>query len=149
VSSEQSSVLNAENKNYQLSIFYYQFKRSDLPTSRTSATHMILPHLGQAVVDLTKLCDYCLNSEHPRGKHKARVFESSLGMTAEHAEELRSLILDGVRLGECYPGVEDTYGIRYFVDFTLHFQGAAAEIRTAWMVRKSEGFPRLTTCYLK
>jgi|TARA_B110000908_G_scaffold15507_1_gene17688 hypothetical protein len=110
---------------------------------------MILPHAGQAVIDLTKLCDYCLNSEHPRGKHKARVFESSLGMTAENAEELSSLILDGVQSGECYAGIEDTYGTRYFVDFTLRFQGAAAEIRTAWIVRKSESFPRLTTCYLK
>ena len=110
---------------------------------------MILPHSGQAVVDLTKLYDYCLNSEHPRGKHKARVFESSLGMTSENAEELRSLILDAVRLGECHAGVSDTYGARYFVDFTLHFQGSSAEIRTAWIVRKLEGFPRLTTCYLK
>ncbi|MBT8036524.1 MAG: hypothetical protein KJO21_03165 [Verrucomicrobiae bacterium] len=110
---------------------------------------MILPRSAEAVIDLTKLCDYCLNSEHPRGKHKARVFESSIGMTADHAEELSALILDGIRLGECYAGVEDMYGIRYFVDFTLHFREAAAEIRTAWIVRKSEGFPRLTTCYLK
>jgi hypothetical protein len=31
----------------------------------------------------TKLSDYVLNSEHRRGRHKARVFESSLGITRE------------------------------------------------------------------
>jgi len=110
---------------------------------------MTLPYSGQAIVDLVKLRSYCLSLEHPRGKHKARVFESSLGMTHEHAEELRTLILNGVRLGKCQAGISDIYGARYFVDFKLHFQGKVAEIRTAWIVKNSEYFPRLTTCYLK
>ena len=40
---------------------------------------MTLPHAEAAVVEVVdprKLRDYCLNPNHPRGKHKARVFRS-------------------------------------------------------------------------
>jgi hypothetical protein len=33
-----------------------------------------LPHAELAVVDIAKLRDYCLNADHLRGRHKARVF---------------------------------------------------------------------------
>ena len=46
---------------------------------------MILPNPSSAVFDIEKLRDYCLDSEHPRGTHKARVFESALGMTQADA----------------------------------------------------------------
>ena len=39
-------------------------------------------HFDIIIVDLAKLRDYCLNEEHPRGRHKARVFRSRLGLTA-------------------------------------------------------------------
>jgi len=48
---------------------------------------MKLPGGDAAVVELQKLTGYCLDPEHRRGKHKARVF-ATLGFTAENAEEL-------------------------------------------------------------
>ena len=50
---------------------------------------MILPNAEQAIVDIRKLRDYCLNDEHPRGKHKARQFKSALGLMADMAQELQ------------------------------------------------------------
>ena len=47
---------------------------------------MKLPHGEAAIVDPQKLTGYCLNLEHPRGKHKARVF-ATLGFTVESAGE--------------------------------------------------------------
>jgi predicted RNase H-like HicB family nuclease len=38
--------------------------------------YMIIPNAERAVVDVRKLRDYCLNSTHDQGKHKARLFES-------------------------------------------------------------------------
>lgn len=38
---------------------------------------MKLPNAERAVVDVRKLRNYCLNAEHPRGQHKARVFKSA------------------------------------------------------------------------
>lgn len=40
---------------------------------------MKLPSGDQAVIDDDKLIGYCLNPEHPEGRHKARVFQSVLG----------------------------------------------------------------------
>jgi hypothetical protein len=44
-----------------------------------------LPNPDDAVVDIRKLRDYCLNPAHPRGRNKARVFASVLGLTASDA----------------------------------------------------------------
>jgi hypothetical protein len=50
---------------------------------------MQIPNAENAVIDIRKLRDYCLNPKHAEGKHKARLFSSSLGLTADDAEELR------------------------------------------------------------
>ncbi|WP_372726680.1 DUF6883 domain-containing protein [Nostoc sp. TCL26-01] len=36
-----------------------------------------LPNPERAIVEAEKIAGYCLNPEHPEGKHKARVFKSS------------------------------------------------------------------------
>lgn len=59
---------------------------------------MKLPSPERAVVDIRKLGEYCLNAEHPRGQHKARVFKSALGWTADQAEDVRRKLLDVVLL---------------------------------------------------
>ncbi|HWW84306.1 MAG TPA: hypothetical protein VNZ26_11920, partial [Vicinamibacterales bacterium] len=53
---------------------------------------MKMPGGDAAIVDRQKLTGYCLNSEHARGKHKARVF-ATLGFTVENAHELRAALL--------------------------------------------------------
>jgi hypothetical protein len=53
---------------------------------------MKLPNGEQAEISTQKLIGYCLNPEHPSGKHKARVFASILGITLENADVLRELI---------------------------------------------------------
>ena len=44
-----------------------------------------LPHGEEALVDLAKLEDYCLNASHPRGRHKARVFREALNLERKDA----------------------------------------------------------------
>lgn len=58
---------------------------------------MKMPGGEAAIVDRVKLTEYCLNPEHPRGKHKARVFAAALGFTAGHADELRTALLTAPR----------------------------------------------------
>jgi hypothetical protein len=41
---------------------------------------MKLPNAEKAFVDIEKLSGYCLNTAHERGKHKARLFSSVLGL---------------------------------------------------------------------
>jgi hypothetical protein len=80
---------------------------------------MKLPNATRAVVDIEKIRSYCLNANHPRGRHKARVFETVLGITAEHSEELREAILSAILSENAVTTEQDEYGQRFIVDFTL------------------------------
>ena len=60
----------------------------------------LLPNADKAVVPLEKLRGYSLDSSHPVGKHKARVFASALGMTQDDAPRLQKMILQAVLTNE-------------------------------------------------
>ena len=109
---------------------------------------MRLPNATRAFVDVTKLRDYGLNARHPRGRHKARVFASALGLTERDADVLRDHLLDAARTGEVTPLHEDAYGKRYLLDFEMTGPAGHARIRSAWIVRRNEDFARLVTCYV-
>ncbi|MEH2006475.1 DUF6883 domain-containing protein [Nostoc sp.] len=107
----------------------------------------LLPNRENAVVDIRKLRDYCLNPQHDEGKHKARIFSSILGMTTDNAEELRQIILKVVKTHEVCLARHDEFGQRYTLDFTLEWQDRSATIRSAWIIEEGSDIPRLTTCY--
>ena len=48
----------------------------------------------------TKLEDYVLNPRHREGRHKARLFESALGITLADASVLRRAILSAAENAE-------------------------------------------------
>jgi uncharacterized protein DUF6883 len=57
-----------------------------------NAWGMKLPNGDRADLG-TKIEDYVLNPRHREGRHKARVFESVLGITLANGEVLRQAIL--------------------------------------------------------
>ncbi len=109
---------------------------------------MRLPNPEDAVVDVRKLRDYCLSPEHPRGRHKTRVFFAALGLGTDDAEELREALLSAARSEEAVAGEEDEYGQRYMLDFQMNTAVGTATVRSRWIVRRGEDFPRLTSCYV-
>ena len=109
---------------------------------------MKLPNGAAAVIELAKIRDYCLSSEHPRGKHKARVFRSALQMTADDADELRTALAKAAREEAAIPGPSDSYGTRYIIDFEVTRQDRTAHIRSCWIIRSSESVPRFVTCFV-
>ena len=109
---------------------------------------MRLPNPENAAVDVRKLRDYCLNPEHPRGRHKARVFSDALGLGVDDAEDLREALLSAARSEEAIAGEEDEYGERYVLDFEMRTAVGTATVRSGWIVRHGEDFPRLTSCYV-
>jgi hypothetical protein len=109
---------------------------------------MKLPGAENAVVGTYKLHDYCLNPLHPSGRHKARVFASALGITQADTEFLNQQLLEAALNRDAKAGQADTYGRRYIVDFECMHAGRRATIRSGWIVRRGESFPRLTTCYV-
>lgn len=109
---------------------------------------MKLPNGGRAIVDISKLRDYCLNATHPRGRHKARVFASVLGVRREDADWLRAQLMAAARNTEAVETGRDNYGTRYTVEFSVLRAGRSARIRSAWIVRQGEFRPRLASCYV-
>lgn len=109
---------------------------------------MKLPNADRAIVDLDKLTDYCLNPDHPRGRHKARVFQSALGIGREDADALRIQILAAAATAEAHSEKSDEYGQRYVVEFELMGPNGPVTVRTVWIIRVDEELPRLITCYV-
>ena len=109
---------------------------------------MKLPNGERAIVDLEKLRDYCLSLDHPRGRHKARVFRSVLGLTRDHVGELREALLKAAAQSDATEAEADRFGRRYLIDMEIHGPKTAAKIRSGWIVRTGEDFPRFTTCYI-
>ena len=110
---------------------------------------MKLPNAERASIAIEKLRDYCLNADHPRGKHKARVFLSALGLTSEHAEWLQDEIAKGILDTECVEVGSDRFGQYFIVDLAIEMQAGGAEVRTSWIIRDAENDPRLTSCYVR
>ena len=108
---------------------------------------MKISNAERAVVEIRKLRDYCLNPQHDRGKHKARLFTSLLGMNSDDAEELRNALLEAVKKQEAQLGEKDPYGQRYTLDFTLNWQDKQATIRSAWIIETGSDIPKLTTAF--
>lgn len=109
---------------------------------------MRLPNGDRALADISKLRDYCLNPDHLEGRHKARVFLATLGMTFTDAEELHAAVLAAALDGEAVETGADTYGRRYTLDLTIRRSGRMAVVRSAWIIKHGEDIPRLTTCYV-
>ena len=109
---------------------------------------MKLPGGEFAVVDVAKLRDYCLDPEHPRGRHKARVFRSALGLGRTDADFVRGeLLLAATRL-DAVRGTSDQFGDRYMIDLWLKRNDRTARVRSGWIIRKGDDSPRLTTCFV-
>ena len=109
---------------------------------------MKLPGGDNAIVDIAKLRDYCLDPQHPRGRHKARVFAATLGLAQTDAEFLRDALLRAVREADALVGESDEYGDRFTVDFELNRGNRRAVVRSAWIVIRDETAPRLTSCFV-
>jgi hypothetical protein len=80
---------------------------------------MLIPNAKQAIIDLDKLTSYCLNSEHTKGKHKARLFTSILGLRSQDAPELKEILHKVIETKNATLGLKNEYGQRYLIDFEL------------------------------
>lgn len=109
---------------------------------------MRLPHPDRAVVNMAKLRSYCLNPRHPRGRHKARVFASALGITRENAGLLRQALLEAAESAEVTLGDKDDYGQRYVLDCEMAGPAGKATVRSGWIVLHGQDFPQLTSCFV-
>lgn len=94
-----------------------------------------------------KLTKYCLNSEHPKGKDKARVFKSALGFDLTNYEDLQhQIVFDS---GKAVQKGIDQYGTRYEQRILVTGpNGAMKNVLCAFIRKLDEDFVRLTTAYV-
>ena len=109
---------------------------------------MKLPHGEKATIDSRKILDYSVSPEHDDGKHKAKLFETVLGLTRDHASLLIDALKEAAVDGEAVPGRLDRYGQRYVMDFEFVGPTGQTTLRSAWIIRPGETTPRLVTCYI-
>ena len=97
----------------------------------------------------TKIEDYVLDGSHRRGGHKARLFASILGITKANAGILRRALQAAAATSDtAEPGTPSEFGRVYTLRVPIHTITGSATVLSAWIVRRGEDFPRLTTCYI-
>lgn len=109
---------------------------------------MKLPNGDVAEISLQKLISYCLNPEHPSGKHKARVFKSRLGIVAENAERLWELVQRAAIEGEVVQQNTTEFGQQFKVDWTVP-DTDGVQLRTIWEITSQNPNPRLISAFIK
>jgi|SRR5580698_7001907 len=102
----------------------------------------------RAILDLRKIEDYCLNLDHPRGRHKARVFRDALGLTRSDTSWLRTTLLDALPKSHAVETVSDVYGHRWRGDIAIARQERRAVGRTVWMQPMNEDLLKFVTCWV-
>ncbi|WP_118988299.1 DUF6883 domain-containing protein [Photorhabdus sp. CRCIA-P01] len=109
-----------------------------------------LVNANNAVIDSNKVTSYALNTEHPVGGNKAKVFESALGYNQSNATDLISKIQAGTKTNTAILGNVDKFGQRITIDMPITGpNGKTAIVRTGWIYDPESSTPRLTTLYVK
>lgn len=96
---------------------------------------------------IEKLTTYCLNFEHKEGKNKARLFKTKLGIVLENQYLLVAALMAIAIHNELDDQTTSEYGNKYVIDFNLTTEAGTSKIRSCWIVRFGETYPRLTTVY--
>jgi hypothetical protein len=113
-----------------------------------------LPNPEQALIPFEKLEDYSLNPNHAEGRHKAMVFQSALDIGMAEADEVRDALRQATlavsalqrATQDVIPVEQNAYGQKYRLDVEMVRSEKQATLRSVWIVRQNEAFPRLVTC---
>lgn len=108
---------------------------------------MKLPNGDSAEIPMQKLMGYCLNPNHSKGKHKARVFQSALGITIQNANVLYELIQIAAIEGEVVQQSATEFGQLFKVDWIV--TDTDVELRTIWEITIDNPNPRLVSAFIK
>jgi hypothetical protein len=109
---------------------------------------MRLPGAERARIPTDKLVRYALDPSHPRGRHKARVFASALGITSNEWRYLHDQILEALPNAPVRSTRITPFGVAYEVVVAVDgLNGATVPVVTTWIV-ESDTPPRLTSTWV-
>lgn len=105
-----------------------------------------LPNSISASTIQEKVQGYFLNSNHPVGKHKARVLNSVLGYHYENWQELSDKMFDAVQTASVTKEVVTEHGTKYKVPITIMGRkNKSMVLNTVWQIDKGSNIPRFIT----
>ena len=105
-----------------------------------------LPNAITATTSQNKIQSYLLNSNHPRGKEKAKVINSVLGFHYENWQELSDIIYDAVQNSNYTEKIGTSYGDRYIIPIEVKGKKQRTMVlKTVWQIDKGSNIPRLIT----
>ena len=108
---------------------------------------MRLPNVDQAIVGKAKIADYLLSPSHPRGRHKARFFES-FGFGRDECDGLVDALLLHARSNEVVRTETSRFGMRYVIDGPIRSpDGRSPTIRAVWFISSNASEPYFVTAY--
>jgi hypothetical protein len=113
----------------------------------------LLPRAEEAFEVRKKLIGYSLNRNHQDGGWKAYGFDSILGITLDHVDDLEREIRIGIRRTPITSVSLSAYGMRCVVEFPVRGVGDLGarriNLRTVWQFSDPHARPRLLTAFLK
>lgn len=74
---------------------------------------------------------------------------SILGLKTGDADELKAALLKAASETDCLENEKDEFGQRYQIDFIFSRQERSAVIRSFWIIKIGEQFPRFVSCFVK
>lgn len=106
-----------------------------------------LPNKEKVYISLEKLKDYLLSETHAVGKSKAKLL-LSFGFHKANVHLLKEGFIAIAQKGKIKEAVQSAYGVKYIIDGTLATpDGGFIEMRTVWVIDKSQAEPRFVTAY--
>lgn len=107
-----------------------------------------LPRGREAVIPTAKLVGYAFDPDHPRGRHKARVFAAALSIERSDWRYLHEQVLEAV-VDAPVRGTRITpFGVIYDVVVQIDgLNGATHPVATIWLV-EAQRPPRLVSLWV-
>lgn len=106
-----------------------------------------LPNVDKARFEPEKLAGYSMNPEHPTGRHKARLWQSTIGATAKDAPMIEKQVMAWLEHLEAVPNPRrDAYGVRFDVLVPVTGpNGKTVDVRTCWIYDRSQDGESIST----
>ncbi|MGP0583694.1 phage minor capsid protein [Paenibacillus timonensis] len=121
------------------------FRKANDHIKRTTPNYGLIKNTD---IPEAKLTQYALDPNHPKGKDKARVFQSALGYNQSNYKDLIDNVNRNLGAAPAYFRGSTPYGDKYEVILPLQGpNGKTANVLTAWMMK--DGKARLTSIYVK
>ncbi|MAS35902.1 MAG: hypothetical protein CL610_17980 [Anaerolineaceae bacterium] len=108
---------------------------------------MKLPNCVEAHIPESKITNYLLNAEHPKGRSKAKYF-TQFGFSVAQWKQLADALFDHAQNHEVNKTEHTPFGIRYVIEGELSApDNRRPQVRVVWFIEKAGMQPRLVTAY--